>query len=60
MACSDNTQDFSSTYLVVVNEKLAALTQTNHGAAPAWLLSHPKPDERIAAIRRLSDGWSDA
>jgi len=41
-------------------EKLAALTESNHGAAPAWLLSHPKPEERIAAIRRLTDGWSDA
>jgi len=40
-------------------EKLAALTESNQGAAPAWLLSHPKPEERIAAIRRLSDGWSD-
>ncbi|WP_407493234.1 M48 family metallopeptidase [Pseudooceanicola sp. MF1-13] len=38
-------------------EKLAALTESNQGAAPAWLLSHPKPEERIAAIRRLSDGW---
>ena len=41
-------------------EKLARLTQSNRGAAPAWLLSHPKPEERIAAIRRLSDGWGTA
>lgn len=41
-------------------EKLAALTASNHGAAPAWLLSHPKPEERIAAIRRLTDGWTSA
>ena len=41
-------------------EKLAALTKSNHGAAPAWLLSHPKPEERIAAIRRLSDGWQQS
>lgn len=40
-------------------EKLGALTQSNHGTAPAWLLSHPKPEERIAAIRRLTDGWAD-
>jgi putative metalloprotease len=39
-------------------EKLAALTASNHGAAPAWLLSHPKPEERIAAIRQLTDGWT--
>lgn len=38
-------------------EKLEALTQANRGAAPAWLLSHPKPQERIAAIRQLSQGW---
>ena len=39
-------------------EKLGALTASNHGRAPAWLLSHPKPEERIAAIRQLSDGWN--
>jgi putative metalloprotease len=41
-------------------EKLARLTQSNRGATPAWLLSHPKPEERIAAIRRLADGWGTA
>lgn len=41
-------------------EKLAGLTRSNRGAAPAWLLSHPKPEERIAAIRRLTDGWTSA
>ena len=39
-------------------EKLGALTASSHGRAPAWLLSHPKPEERIAAIRQLSDGWN--
>ena len=34
--------------------KLEALTQSNHGTAPAWLLSHPKTDERIAEIGRAS------
>lgn len=38
-------------------EKLTALTQSNRGAPPAWLLSHPKSEERIAAIRQLSNGW---
>ena len=41
-------------------EKLGALTQSQHGAPPAWLLSHPKSEERIAAIRRLSNGWTSA
>jgi putative metalloprotease len=45
---------------IALFEKLAALTQSNRGAAPAWLLSHPKPEERIAAIRRLTDGWTSA
>ncbi len=37
--------------------KLEALTQSNHGTAPAWLLSHPKTDERIAALSRLQKRW---
>ncbi|WP_370401304.1 M48 family metalloprotease [Sulfitobacter sp. JB4-11] len=37
--------------------KLEALTQTNNGTAPAWLLSHPKTDERIAALRKLEGRW---
>jgi putative metalloprotease len=45
---------------IALFEQLAALTQSNRGAAPAWLLSHPKPEERIAAIRRLTDGWTSA
>lgn len=38
--------------------KLEALTQSNHGTAPAWLLSHPKTDERIAALQKLEARWS--
>ncbi len=37
--------------------KLGALTQSSGGAAPAWLLSHPKADERIAAIERNEAKW---
>jgi putative metalloprotease len=37
--------------------KLEALTQSNHGTAPAWLLSHPKTDERIAALEKLEARW---
>ncbi len=39
--------------------KLEALTQSNHGTAPAWLMSHPKTDERIAALSRLQDRWEN-
>ena len=38
--------------------KLEELTQSNHGTAPAWLLSHPKTEERIAALRALETKWS--
>ncbi|SEP55171.1 M48 family metalloprotease [Thalassovita taeanensis] len=38
--------------------KLEALTQSNSGAAPAWLLSHPKTGERIAAIEKLDQRWT--
>ncbi|MBR9653235.1 M48 family metallopeptidase [Thalassovita aquimarina] len=37
--------------------KLEALTQSNAGAAPAWLLSHPKTPERIKAIEKLEARW---
>lgn len=39
-------------------EKLEILTGANHGAAPAWLLSHPRTTERIAAIRAAANRWS--
>ena len=38
-------------------QKLEALTQTNHGTAPAWLMSHPKTDDRIAALTTLQKRW---
>ncbi|MAY88085.1 MAG: peptidase M48 [Pseudooceanicola sp.] len=36
--------------------KLAAMSE-GHGSAPAWLLSHPKTQERIAALERLERNW---
>ena len=39
-------------------EKLEALTQSNKGAVPAWLMSHPKTQERIAALNTLQHKWS--
>ncbi len=41
-------------------EKLEALTQSRKGAAPAWLLSHPKTEERIKALRDLEAKWQVA
>lgn len=38
--------------------KLEALTQSNSGSAPAWLLSHPKTEERITALQRLQKRWN--
>lgn len=38
-------------------KKLEALTSGAGGAMPAWLLSHPKTDERIAAIEKLETRW---
>lgn len=38
--------------------KLEALTQSNSGAAPAWLLSHPKTEARIAALTKLQSRWT--
>ena len=37
--------------------KLNEMTGARAGAAPAWLLSHPKTDERIAAIERNEAKW---
>ena len=37
--------------------KLDAFTQGRSGAMPAWLMSHPKTDERIAAIERNEAKW---
>jgi putative metalloprotease len=41
-------------------EKLEALTQSRAGAVPAWLMSHPKTAERIAALERLEARWQEA
>lgn len=38
-------------------EKLEHLSGTLAGRPPAWLLSHPKTEERIAAIRALENRW---
>ncbi|MEQ3669533.1 M48 family metallopeptidase [Pseudophaeobacter sp.] len=40
--------------------KLEALTQARAGMAPAWLMSHPKTEERIAALERLEADWQRA
>jgi putative metalloprotease len=40
--------------------KLEALTAARAGAVPAWLLSHPRTEERIAAIEALERKWIDA
>lgn len=37
--------------------KLEKLTASNSGAVPAWLMSHPKTTERIAAIENLKLKW---
>ncbi|MEO1796613.1 MAG: M48 family metallopeptidase [Pseudomonadota bacterium] len=40
--------------------KLDALTKSRAGQAPAWLLSHPKSHERIAAIEANEARWTQA
>ena len=37
--------------------KLEGLTGMQVGAVPAWIMSHPKTDERIAAIEKLESDW---
>ena len=37
--------------------KLDALTKSNSGAAPAWLMSHPKTGKRIEAIEANTAKW---
>lgn len=39
--------------------KLEALTQSRAGAAPAWLMSHPKTAERIRAIEENEARWGE-
>ena len=38
-------------------QKLEQLTAANAGTMPAWFLSHPKTEERIAAIEKLERDW---
>lgn len=38
--------------------KLEDLTKSRGGAVPAWLLSHPKSSERIAALEALQAKWA--
>lgn len=38
-------------------EKLEALTQSNHGTVPAWLMSNPKTQDRITALKVLQNRW---
>jgi putative metalloprotease len=38
--------------------KLDALSNSKGGRPPAWLLSHPKTEERIAALNKLKSRWN--
>lgn len=38
-------------------EKLDEMTNSRASMAPAWLMSHPKTEERIAALRKLEAKW---
>lgn len=38
-------------------EKLETLTKSRGGTAPAWLLSHPKTQERVKALQALEAKW---
>ncbi|SHG33645.1 M48 family metallopeptidase [Cognatishimia maritima] len=40
--------------------KLEELTANRAGAIPAWMMSHPKTDERIKAIEALEAKWGTA
>lgn len=37
--------------------KLESLTNAPSGATPAWLMSHPKTQDRIAALEKLAARW---
>ncbi len=37
--------------------KLEELTQNRAGMSPAWLMSHPKTDQRIEALEKLEARW---
>lgn len=38
-------------------KKLDALTKAGGGPVPAWLMSHPKTDDRIAALTKMQIKW---
>ena len=38
-------------------DKLEALAGGRRASAPAWLMSHPRTPDRIAAIERLEQRW---
>lgn len=38
--------------------KLSGLTGSAGAGTPAWLLSHPRTDDRIAAIEAMTAGWA--
>lgn len=40
-------------------QKLESLTNARGGAMPAWLMSHPKTEERIDAIRQMKIRWNE-
>ena len=51
---------FGVTPQIELFHKLERLTGAVAGSPPAWLLSHPKTDERIEAIRSLEARWQKA
>ena len=40
--------------------KLEELTKSRKGVVPAWLMSHPATEDRIAALRKLEAKWANA
>lgn len=42
---------------ITLFQKLDALTRQAGATPPAWLMSHPKTEERIAALRALDAKW---
>ncbi|WP_299030833.1 M48 family metallopeptidase [uncultured Sulfitobacter sp.] len=42
---------------ITLFEKLDALTKSSGGRAPAWLMSHPKTEDRIAALNKMQARW---
>ncbi len=42
---------------ITLFEKLGKLTGAQGGSAPAWMMSHPKAEDRIAAITANAEKW---